>query len=124
MLWPNFFGKSQLTTRCGTHGISIMLFCCCLQLREEKVQEEKASEDLIHKLMLDDVEVGKRKMEEQQKKDDSLVLKVNQECVSKLVLSSPHQRHQLGEILLRFNLGAGVRFLKMFLPLTLHAFQG
>lgn len=91
------------------------LFCYCFQLREEKVQEEKASEDLIHKLMLDDVEVGKRKMEEQQKKDDSLVLKVNQECVSKLVLSSPHHRHQPGEILLRFNPGAGVRFLKMFL---------
>lgn len=99
------------------------LFCHRFQLREEKVQEEKASEDLIHKLMVDDMEVGKRKMEEQQKKDESLVLKVNQECVSKIVLSRLHQRHQPGEILLRSNPGAGVRFLKTFLPLTLHAFQ-
>jgi len=58
-------------------------------MREEKLQEEKASEDLIHKFILDDVDVGKRKMEEQQKKDESLVLKVNQECVSKLVLLFP-----------------------------------
>ncbi|KGL73836.1 E3 ubiquitin-protein ligase RNF169, partial [Tinamus guttatus] len=50
------------------------------QLREEKLQEEKTSEELIHKLLLDDAEGGKRKMEEQQKKDESLVLKVNQEC--------------------------------------------
>ncbi|NXW52034.1 RN169 ligase, partial [Nyctiprogne leucopyga] len=50
------------------------------QLREEKLQEEKASEDLIHKFILDDMDVGKRKMEEQQKKDEPLVLKVNQEC--------------------------------------------
>ncbi|NXB39394.1 RN169 ligase, partial [Eulacestoma nigropectus] len=50
------------------------------QLREEKLQEEKTSEDLIHKFILDDVDVGKRKMEEQQKKDESVVLKGNQEC--------------------------------------------
>ncbi|XP_010144213.1 PREDICTED: E3 ubiquitin-protein ligase RNF169, partial [Buceros rhinoceros silvestris] len=49
-------------------------------LREEKLQEEKASDDPLHKFILDDAEVGKRKMEEQQKKDESLVLKVNQEC--------------------------------------------
>ncbi|XP_042748194.1 E3 ubiquitin-protein ligase RNF169 [Lagopus leucura] len=61
------------------------------KLREEKVQEEKASEDLIHKLMLDDVEVGKRKMEEQQKKDDSLVLKVNQECFPERLSDSENE---------------------------------
>uniref|UniRef100_A0A8C8SE17 RING-type E3 ubiquitin transferase n=1 Tax=Pelusios castaneus TaxID=367368 RepID=A0A8C8SE17_9SAUR len=49
------------------------------KLREEKLQEEKASEDLIHKLILEDMEVGKRKMEEQQKKDEPLMLKMNQE---------------------------------------------
>ncbi|NWW40407.1 RN169 ligase, partial [Panurus biarmicus] len=50
------------------------------QLREEKLQEEKTSEDLIHKLILDEMDVGKRKMEEQQKKDESVVLKGNQDC--------------------------------------------
>ncbi|NWI99215.1 RN169 ligase, partial [Crypturellus undulatus] len=50
------------------------------KLREEKLQEEKTSEELIHKLLLDEAEGGKRKMEEQQKKEESLVLKVNQEC--------------------------------------------
>lgn len=35
------------------------------------------------------MDVGKRKMEEQQKKDESVVLKVNQECVSKLMLLLP-----------------------------------
>ncbi|KAF2988139.1 hypothetical protein EK904_014259 [Melospiza melodia maxima] len=49
-------------------------------LREEKLQEEKTSEDLIHKFILDDMDIGKRKMEEQQKKDDSVVLKGNQDC--------------------------------------------
>uniref|UniRef100_A0A8C0U550 RING-type E3 ubiquitin transferase n=2 Tax=Cyanistes caeruleus TaxID=156563 RepID=A0A8C0U550_CYACU len=50
------------------------------KLREEKLQEEKTSEDLIHKFILDDMDVGKRKMEEQQKKDESVVLKGNQDC--------------------------------------------
>ncbi|NXU95472.1 RN169 ligase, partial [Xiphorhynchus elegans] len=49
------------------------------KLREEKLQEEKASEELIHKFIVDDMDVGKRKTEEQQKKDESVVLKVNQE---------------------------------------------
>ncbi|XP_074833082.1 E3 ubiquitin-protein ligase RNF169 [Carettochelys insculpta] len=49
------------------------------KMREEKLQDEKASEDLIHKLILEDMEVGKRKMEEQQKKDDPIILKMNQE---------------------------------------------
>ncbi|NXC49034.1 RN169 ligase, partial [Penelope pileata] len=61
------------------------------KLREEKVQEEKASEDLIHKLVLDDMEVGKRKMEEQQKKDESLVLKVNQECFPERLSDSENE---------------------------------
>ncbi|NXM70091.1 RN169 ligase, partial [Serilophus lunatus] len=50
------------------------------KLREEKLQEEKASEELIHKLVGDDMDVGKRKTEEQQKKEESVVLKVTQEC--------------------------------------------
>ncbi|NWH66872.1 RN169 ligase, partial [Geococcyx californianus] len=61
------------------------------QLRDEKLQEEKASEDLIHKFILDDVEAGKRKMEEQQKKDESLVLKVNQECFPERLSDSENE---------------------------------
>ncbi|NWX93710.1 RN169 ligase, partial [Nothoprocta pentlandii] len=61
------------------------------QLREEKLQEEKASEELIHKLLLDDMEGGKRKMEEQQKKDESLVLKVNQECFPERLSDSENE---------------------------------
>lgn len=41
------------------------------------------------------MEGGKRKVEEQQKKDESLVLKVNQECVSKIVLPFQCRRHCL-----------------------------
>ncbi|XP_074072970.1 E3 ubiquitin-protein ligase RNF169 [Macrotis lagotis] len=44
------------------------------KLREEKLEEEKSSEDLIHKLLLEDTEAGKRRMEELQKKDEPLVL--------------------------------------------------
>ncbi|KFR15486.1 E3 ubiquitin-protein ligase RNF169, partial [Opisthocomus hoazin] len=61
------------------------------KMREEKLQEEKASEDLIHKFILDDVDVGKRKMEEQQKKDESLVLKVNQECFPERLSDSENE---------------------------------
>ncbi|NXP49584.1 RN169 ligase, partial [Heliornis fulica] len=61
------------------------------QLREEKLQEEKASEDLIHKFIVDDMDVGKRKMEEQQKKDESLVLKVNQECFPERLSDSENE---------------------------------
>ncbi|NXD11244.1 RN169 ligase, partial [Nothocercus nigrocapillus] len=61
------------------------------KLREEKLQEEKTSEELIHKLLLDDAEGGKRKMEEQQKKDESLVLKVNQECFPERLSDSENE---------------------------------
>ncbi|NXP15942.1 RN169 ligase, partial [Thinocorus orbignyianus] len=61
------------------------------QLREEKLQEEKASEDPVHKLVLDDVDVGKRKMEEQQKKEESLAFKVNQECFPERLSDSENE---------------------------------
>uniref|UniRef100_A0A8C6J3A3 RING-type E3 ubiquitin transferase n=1 Tax=Melopsittacus undulatus TaxID=13146 RepID=A0A8C6J3A3_MELUD len=61
------------------------------KLREEKLQEEKAPEDLIHKFVLDDGDVGKRKMEEQQKKEESLVLKVNQECFPERLSDSENE---------------------------------
>ncbi|NXT01461.1 RN169 ligase, partial [Jacana jacana] len=61
------------------------------QLREEKLQEEKASEDPIHKLILDDLDVGKRKMEEQQKKEEALAFKVNQECFPERLSDSENE---------------------------------
>ncbi|KAL2305587.1 hypothetical protein Nmel_003423, partial [Mimus melanotis] len=61
------------------------------KLREEKLQEEKTSEDLIHKIILDDVDVGKRKMEEQQKKDESVVLKGNQDCFPERLSDSENE---------------------------------
>ncbi|NWV61947.1 RN169 ligase, partial [Malurus elegans] len=61
------------------------------QLREEKLQEEKTSEDLIHKFILDDMDVGKRKMEEQQKKEESVVLKGNQECFPERLSDSENE---------------------------------
>ncbi|NXD57919.1 RN169 ligase, partial [Corvus moneduloides] len=61
------------------------------KLREEKLQEEKTSEDLINKFILDDMDVGKRKMEEQQKKDESVVLKGNQECFPERLSDSENE---------------------------------
>ncbi|NXD45357.1 RN169 ligase, partial [Copsychus sechellarum] len=61
------------------------------QLREDKLQEEKTSEDLIHKFILDDMDMGKRKMEEQQKKDDSVVLKGNQDSFPERLSDSENE---------------------------------
>ncbi|NXW77057.1 RN169 ligase, partial [Hirundo rustica] len=61
------------------------------KLREEKLQEEKTSEDLIHKFILDDVDVGKRKMEEQQKKDEAVVLKGSQDCFPERLSDSENE---------------------------------
>ncbi|XP_055972403.1 E3 ubiquitin-protein ligase RNF169 [Sorex fumeus] len=55
------------------------------KLREEKLQEEKTSDDQIHKLLPEDTETGKRKMEEQKKREEPLVLKTNLEhCPARL----------------------------------------
>ncbi|XP_004482714.2 E3 ubiquitin-protein ligase RNF169 [Dasypus novemcinctus] len=55
------------------------------KLREEKLQEEKTSEDQIHKLLPEDTEIGKRKMDEQKKRDEPLALKTNLErCPARL----------------------------------------
>ncbi|NWY94909.1 RN169 ligase, partial [Loxia curvirostra] len=61
------------------------------KLREEKLQEEKTPEDLIHKFILDDMDVGKRRMEEQQKKDESVVLKGNQDCFPERLSDSENE---------------------------------
>ncbi|XP_021580843.2 E3 ubiquitin-protein ligase RNF169 [Ictidomys tridecemlineatus] len=58
---------------------------CLRKLREEKLQEEKNSEDQIHKLLPEDTETGKRKMDEQKKRDEPLVMKTNLEhCPARL----------------------------------------
>uniref|UniRef100_A0A8C6ESG4 RING-type E3 ubiquitin transferase n=1 Tax=Marmota marmota marmota TaxID=9994 RepID=A0A8C6ESG4_MARMA len=58
---------------------------CLRKLREEKLQEEKTSEDQIHKLLPEDTETGKRKMDEQKKRDEPLVMKTNLEhCPARL----------------------------------------
>ncbi|XP_054581612.1 E3 ubiquitin-protein ligase RNF169 [Eptesicus fuscus] len=55
------------------------------KLKEEKLQEEKTSEDQIHKLLPEDTDTGKRKMDEQKKRDEPLVLKTNLErCPARL----------------------------------------
>ncbi|XP_006875477.1 PREDICTED: E3 ubiquitin-protein ligase RNF169 [Chrysochloris asiatica] len=55
------------------------------KLREEKLQEEKATEDQSHKLLPEDIETGKRKMDELKKRDDPLTLKSNLEhCPARL----------------------------------------
>ncbi|XP_045672105.1 E3 ubiquitin-protein ligase RNF169 isoform X2 [Ursus americanus] len=56
-----------------------------LRKREEKLQEEKTSEDQIHKLLSEDTETGKRKMDDQKKRDEPLVLKTDLEhCPARL----------------------------------------
>ncbi|XP_045434097.1 E3 ubiquitin-protein ligase RNF169 isoform X2 [Pipistrellus kuhlii] len=55
------------------------------KLKEEKLQEEKTSEDQIHKLLPEDTETGKRKMDEQKKREEPLALKTNLErCPARL----------------------------------------
>ncbi|KAM9659171.1 E3 ubiquitin-protein ligase RNF169 [Trichechus inunguis] len=55
------------------------------KLREEKLQEEKTSEDQSHKLLPEDTETGKRKMDEQKRREESLALKSNLEsCPARL----------------------------------------
>ncbi|KAM4846544.1 E3 ubiquitin-protein ligase RNF169 isoform 2-T2 [Thomomys bottae] len=58
---------------------------CLRKLRGEKLQEEKASEDQIHKPLPDDTEIGKRKMDDQKKREEPLVLKTNlEQCPARL----------------------------------------
>ncbi|XP_058519566.1 E3 ubiquitin-protein ligase RNF169 [Ochotona princeps] len=55
------------------------------KLREEKLQEEKTSEDQIYKPLPEAAEAGKKKTEEQRKRDESSVPKTNREhCPARL----------------------------------------
>ncbi|XP_053780046.1 E3 ubiquitin-protein ligase RNF169 isoform X2 [Desmodus rotundus] len=66
------------------------------KMKEEKLQEEKASEDQIHKLLPEDTETGKRKMDEQKKRDEPLVLKTDLEsCPARLSDSENEEPSQV-----------------------------
>lgn len=65
-------------------------------MRDEKLQEERTSDDFIHKLIVEDTtDAGKRKTEDQ-KKEESLMVKMTQERVSNCGLCyaalSPHHQ--------------------------------
>ncbi|XP_028733347.1 E3 ubiquitin-protein ligase RNF169 [Peromyscus leucopus] len=47
---------------------------CLRKLSEEKLQEEKTCEDQIHKILQEDSEMGKRKTDEQKKRDEPVVV--------------------------------------------------
>ncbi|XP_062951409.1 E3 ubiquitin-protein ligase RNF169 [Cynocephalus volans] len=69
------------------------------KLREEKLQEEKTSEDQIHKLLPEDTETGKRKMDEQKKRDESLVLKTNLEHCPARLSDSENEEPSRGQMI-------------------------
>ncbi|XP_053166265.1 E3 ubiquitin-protein ligase RNF169 [Hemicordylus capensis] len=48
------------------------------KLKDEKLQEERTSEDFIHKLIIEDSEAGRRKIEDQ-KKEETLIVKMTPE---------------------------------------------
>ncbi|XP_046494186.1 E3 ubiquitin-protein ligase RNF169 [Equus quagga] len=68
------------------------------KLREEKLQEEKTSEDQIHKLSPEDTETGKRKMDEQKKRDEPLVPKTNLELCPARLSDSENEEPSRGKM--------------------------
>ncbi|XP_053416094.1 E3 ubiquitin-protein ligase RNF169 [Nycticebus coucang] len=68
------------------------------KLREEKLPEEKPSEDQIHKLLPEDTETGKRKMDEQKKREEPLVLKTNLECCPARLSDSENEEPSRGQM--------------------------
>ncbi|XP_006885643.1 PREDICTED: E3 ubiquitin-protein ligase RNF169 [Elephantulus edwardii] len=69
------------------------------KLREEKLQEEKNSEDQSHKLLPEDIETGKRKMDEQKKRDEPLALKSNMERCPARLSDSENEEPSRGKII-------------------------
>lgn len=58
---------------------------CLRKLREEKLQEEKTCEDQTHKIRQEDSEMGKRKTDEQKKRDEPVVLRTSlEQCPARL----------------------------------------
>ncbi|XP_001061888.3 E3 ubiquitin-protein ligase RNF169 isoform X1 [Rattus norvegicus] len=58
---------------------------CLRKLRGEKLQEEKTCEDQVHKILQEDSEVGKRKADEQKKREEPAVLKTGlEQCPARL----------------------------------------
>ncbi|XP_051048293.1 E3 ubiquitin-protein ligase RNF169 [Phodopus roborovskii] len=58
---------------------------CLRKLKEEKLQEEKTCEDQTHKILQEDSEMGKRKMDKQKKRDEPVVLRTSlEQCPARL----------------------------------------
>ncbi|XP_037004544.2 E3 ubiquitin-protein ligase RNF169 isoform X2 [Artibeus jamaicensis] len=68
------------------------------KMKEEKLQEEKTSEDQIHKLLPEDTETGKRKMDEQKKRDEPLVLKTDLESCPARLSDSENEEPSQGKM--------------------------
>ncbi|XP_062983821.1 E3 ubiquitin-protein ligase RNF169 [Elgaria multicarinata webbii] len=60
------------------------------KLRDEKLQEERTPEDFIHKLIVEDTDAGRRKTEDQ-KKEESLIVKMTQECFPERLSDSENE---------------------------------
>lgn len=58
---------------------------CLRKLRGEKLQEENTCEDQVHKILQEDSEVGKRKADEQKRKEEPAVLRTGlEQCPARL----------------------------------------
>ncbi|XP_052013705.1 E3 ubiquitin-protein ligase RNF169 isoform X2 [Apodemus sylvaticus] len=58
---------------------------CLRKLRGEKLPEEKACEDQIHKVLQEDSEMGRKKTDEQKKRDEPVVVKTSlEQCPARL----------------------------------------
>ncbi|XP_030055855.1 E3 ubiquitin-protein ligase RNF169 [Microcaecilia unicolor] len=66
------------------------------KLKEEKKQEEIASEELIHKLLQEETEEEKRRMQEQLRKDELLAIKLSQSCVPGCLSDSENEEPSQG----------------------------
>nr|XP_033804727.1 E3 ubiquitin-protein ligase RNF169 [Geotrypetes seraphini] len=66
------------------------------KLKEEKQQEEIASEELIHKLLQEETEEEKRKMQEQLRKDELLAIKLSQSSVPRCLSDSENEEPSQG----------------------------
>nr|XP_034374404.1 E3 ubiquitin-protein ligase RNF169 [Arvicanthis niloticus] len=80
---PEFIFRTPIKlSKPGEHGEE----CRYLRkLRGEKLQEEKVCEDQMHKILQEDSEVGKRKTDEQKKRDEPVGLKTSlEQCPARL----------------------------------------
>ncbi|KAL6092878.1 hypothetical protein STEG23_027574 [Scotinomys teguina] len=80
-LASGFWSPKQFQVEVPSCGVDIQ----SNQRREERLQEEITCEDQIHKILQEDSEMGKRKIDEQKKRDDPVVLKPSlEQCPARL----------------------------------------